>query len=207
MPIRNLTQADQETLSELRQQKGFLRGASIRANIDYIREKEGDTAIQELQEALSDSEFDIDLENIQSHKWYPDATGEALLFLATKLFSWDDEDLYDVGYNAPVFSLIVKTVMRFTSLESAFGKAPMIWQKNYKNSGYVEPVELNRDERYLTFRIFDFHTPHHTIPYLRGYLARFAHLLLSNKEVQVEATPCHDQASKDECTEFTVTWK
>lgn len=185
--------------------KGKIRGEAVLNRLEYVRTKKGDEGVQAIGGRLKELGYPLDFAEIKSLGWCSDAHGVLVILAAQEVFGWDDNDIFEMGKNAPKISFIVKLLMKyFVSLERTFKATPENWEKHH-NIGSIELVKFDKDKKRLIFRLLDYKVHPTMCSYLKGYFLQFARLVIKSKEVYIQETKCMFHG--DPCHEFKITWE
>ncbi len=204
MPKIELTK---EEAKKVLQTKGRIRGLILTTLKDYILKEKGEIGIEKLELRLKELNADIDLKKLSSFKWYPAGIVILVMTATLEVFNWDEKKNFEIGYNAPINSILAKLMLRtFTSLETAFKVTPKFW-KNYTDLGEMNWVNYDLKKRYAVLRLTNY--PKITVAnasyeYFRGYLKKIMEIMTKSKKVKVEITKSIYKG--DPYDDFTFTW-
>src|SRR3989339_1363022 len=98
----------QEEIERIVQMKGLARGAVFRTDFEYVQSKEGKSGVEKLEQAMEKLGCKIAYENIQNTEWLPVGLRIVSVLVAKDLFSWEDKEIFTMGYIAPKNSFLVK---------------------------------------------------------------------------------------------------
>lgn len=183
---------------------GNTKGNSLKTDAEFIVSRQGQQGLSELEEALALLGYPITYHDIRGFDWHPEAQAVLGIFVAMKLFSWEEDDLFDMGYAAPATSLIVKMLMRFVSVEATFRQAPSVWGRHY-DFGTFETVEFKKDKNEIVFRVADYPFFDYMDPYFDGFLTKTLELVTASSAVEVERFACEKEI--ETCREYKGTWE
>lgn len=182
---------------------GQTKGNSLKTDADFIIERQGEEGLAQVENAVSLLGYPIQYNTIQGFDWHPEAQAVLGIYMATKLFEWEEKDLFDMGYAAPATSLIVKMMMRFVSLKATFRQAPTVWEKHY-DFGELETISLDRDKKHVIFRITGYPFFEYMDPYFDGFLTKTLELVITAKDARIERKACTEDSKQ--CRLYTGTW-
>ncbi|MDZ7726291.1 MAG: hypothetical protein U5L75_01785 [Candidatus Campbellbacteria bacterium] len=183
---------------------GNTKGNSLYTDMQFILERKGEEGLEALEEALSVLGYPFSYKDVKGFEWYPESQAVLGIFLAKKIFGWSEEEIFDMGFAAPTSSLLVKTIMRFISLERTFEQGPSVWKKHY-DFGKFEPLEINSSEKYLKFRVSGYGFFDYMEAYFEGFFTRLLQLLGIADLESLEGKPCKEDAHN--CRDYDVRWK
>lgn len=195
---------EKEIISKIMSTKGEVRGAVFQTDARYIREHEGESGLNAVEEETRKMGYPIDHDEIKSMMWYPIGLRALSLLAAMKALDWDSSQIMDMGRGAPKYSLITKLILKyFISLKKVVEKAPVYWRKHY-SIGSFDPGEIHEDEKYLVLRLRDFKLHPVACTYLTGYYLGISEMVGLKNPTAEEAKCVH---RGDEYHEFTVRWE
>jgi hypothetical protein len=197
------------TADELMKIPGKVRGEAILNRLNYIVKKEGAAGLTQVEEKLLELGYPIDIKMINSLGWYVEAQSILIIVVAREIFNWNEETIYDMGAYSPKISFIVKLLMNFVSLTTAFKAAPHSWSKHH-STGTLVAAEYNEEKKIIFLRLLDFKFHPLYCLYLRGYFSEIGRLIIykgrnsSTSSITVTETKCTFKG--DEYDEFKITW-
>jgi len=197
-------QITDEEINKLLNAEGEVRGVVFKTDHRFIIDKEGEEGVKKVEEELErmNASFDYD-EEADNMSFYPVGMRVLSIIATGRALGLDKEGIREMGKSAPKFSLMVKFFMRyFLSGEKIFEKAGEMWEKHY-SVGKLEPVEHNKEERYMKARLYNIDLHPIFCVYLSGYFASVLKMGVG-EEVNVEETVCNHQGG--EYHEFTFRW-
>ena len=185
--------------------QGNTRGEMLRANIDYIRFREGDEGVNVVEKKLAEIGFPLTIKKFKALKWYPESLSVVIVLIAREVFFWPDKDIFDMGNSAPKSSLVVQVLMRhFLSSRRASEEVPKYWRSNF-DFGELETFGFDEEGKTFTIRVkgYKFH-PVMCI-YYAGYLLRIAQFIIKSPEIKIEEQKC--VYNNEFCHEYIVKWQ
>lgn len=185
--------------------KGRIRGLVITTLKDYIISQKGQDGIKKVEKRMEKVGHPFEFKKLSSVKWYPAGFIQLVMLVILDTFGWDDKKNFEIGYQAPINSLLAKLMLRtFTSLEVAFKVTPKFW-KNYTNLGEMNWVERDIKKRRAVLRLTNYPKINEaSYEYFRGYLKRIMEIMTKSKNVKVELTKSIYRG--DSYDDFTFTW-
>ncbi|MFH1684364.1 MAG: hypothetical protein ABIA67_05740 [Candidatus Margulisiibacteriota bacterium] len=179
---------DKKTIENIMKTPGEVRGAVFQTDAEYVKRHFGIEKLQKAKKQLNEWGYPIEYETIKAMEWYP-AGLRALSLLAIKeAFSLNDEQIKDMGNEAPKHSFVIKLVMKFfLSIEKIFEMAPDIWKRHW-SAGTLETDKYDKKSKTLTLRIKDLSLHPVFCLYEAGYFLRIAQY--AKKSATVQQTKC-----------------
>ncbi len=186
--------------------KGNVRGEIIIANALYIKEKRGEQGLMELENTLKELGYPIEFKTVKPLEWYSEALSSLAVITAKEIFSWSNDDIFEMGKSAPKISLIViKLFLKYlVSIRRIFEMAPVYWQK-YFDTGRLESVEINEEKKFAIVRVRD-HLYHPLICiYEAGYFLGVIQLTGRLNGLTITETNCEFRG--DPFHEYILRWQ
>ena len=181
--------------------KGGVKGTEIRAIGQYIKKRHGEEGLWLIEKKMKDIGYSFYFNKIETSSWYLEALYTSVGFVAQEVFGW--KDLYDYGYNSPVFSFGLKMFIKFASVKSVFESAPRYWNR-FLDVGELESYELNEKKKYIILRIKNFKFHSSTCRFFAGLFLRIVEFTI-NRKGTVKETKCRFRG--DPYDEFLISWK
>ncbi len=190
---------------ELIKKKGRVKGSQIKCILDCIKKKEGSENFIKLRQELEKYELSFDIDKINHFDWVNEGESVFIILLAKNIFNWSNEDIFNIGKNAGKKSFLLGLFARyFISIDVAYNKAPEYWKKHF-DFGEVEMVELNKKEKYMTFRVHGYDYGQVMCEYFfSGYFYSLATISLGEKNLDVKETKCVHKG--DDYNEYIISW-
>lgn len=190
---------------KLEEIKGEVIGLALENHFNFILEKEGREGLKKLEEGLEKLGCPLKYEEIKNFQWYPRKIDEAMYLVIRRVFGWKDEVWRESGKWGAKISYITRIMMRyFVSIERVFRETSNYWRKYYP-VGNLEPVEINKEERYLILELKNFNTvcPEHC-RYWEGYFWQIGSYVLPKENLKVEEINCIFRGG--DLHRFKVSW-
>lgn len=193
---------EQTRIDKIVKTPGQVRGAVFQTDAAYIKRHFGEEKLVLIKDRLKEWGTPIDYEKIQAMEWFP-AGLRAMSLLAIKdVLKFDEEQIRQMGNEAPKHSFMIKLVMKFfLSLEKVFNLVPDIWRRHW-TAGEIELGEYNKEARTMIFRIKGLDLDPVFCKYEEGYFQRIAQYVENAKCREVKCSlkggPCH---------EYLVSWQ
>ena len=196
---------NKKELDELSKIKGEIRGVVFYTDANYVLSKEGQSGLEKLENAVKELGYPIDYKNPRRTDWYPFGLRAVSLILIKETFKWNDEEMNEMGWNAPNFSFIIKIFMKFfISLEKIAKEAPHLWTEHYKNIGKLSTAKFDEEKRIMVLRLEGFKVHPIFCPYLAGYFTKVSSFGLKNQKPHCVETKCNFRG--DSYHDFKITW-
>ncbi len=194
-----------EKIIELQKKSGNIKGETVNYILQYLQKKEGDEAVNKLKERLKELDPSIDITKVKDFSLVKDSFIAIIMLVIKDVFSWTDDDIFNMGKDEPKNSFIVRLLMKYlVSVEKTFERAPDFWRKFY-DFGYLEAVEFNQNERYFILKVCEYDTDPVMCKYLAGFIHTMVSFSMKEENVLIEETKCIYNG--DDCHEYTVRWK
>ncbi len=185
---------------------GNVKGEVFRTHNIYIKYREGDEGIKNLEEKMTEIGFPIIFSEIKPGEWYKESLSVLVVLTAKIIFNWTEQDIYEMGNFAPKHSFIIKVFIKhFLSVKDVFERAGQYWQKHY-DFGSFEKIEFNEEKKYIIVAIKDY--SFHPIvcdTYFRGYFTAIAKLSLKSNNIITEITK--NIFNGDGYNEYKISWE
>ena len=181
---------------------GNVRGAALCTDAEYIQRLKGEEVLQRVEEVTSEMSYPIEYSEVNGMAWYPVGLRIVSLLAITKVLSWDDEQLLEMGRSAPKHSVITKFMLRyFVSVETLAEKLQTYWRHNY-DRGCLKGIVIDR-VAFLCLSDFVLHPILST--YLQGYFVGVLSMVIgSDKLIKVKKTDGWHASNK--CNDFVLRW-
>jgi predicted hydrocarbon binding protein len=201
----NHQRVTKEEADKLMKIPGNVKGAVILADLEYIKRKGGEEAIEKIEKRLKELGYPFSLERIKPMNFYPEALSVLVILLAKEVLNLDKEGIFEMGKAAPKLSLFIKLLTRFfISIKRCLEEAPRYWQRHF-DFGSLEAKEFNEKEQYAIIRIKGYKFHPLMCYYHKGYFLEIAQLALGKRLVKIEETKCVFKG--DPYHEYRITWK
>lgn len=189
---------------ELMNLPGEARGVVFKTDADFVEKRKGKKAVSEVEKEIKKLGFSLKYEDIESTDFYPLGL-RILSFLAVKkVLGLEEEDLIEMGKEAPKSSLIIKMFFRFFfSLEKTLNQASVMWKKHY-TVGELE-AEGSEEEKEIVIKVKDFNIHPLLCLYYQGYFSTVVEMII-NREADCERTACPFRNKKDKSHVYRFTW-
>jgi len=181
--------------------EGECSASTFTPNIEYIRKKRGIGGVEAVLKVLNDYGYDYTTDRFRGLTKVPVDLRRDMLFAARDALGWDDEQIKDMGYNAPKVSFVLKFFIgMFGNVKRIFEHAPEMWRKHY-TVGRLRKVHFEQGR--IVIAVEDFDLDPLVCKYLEGYFRGVSELAPVGK-VGVAETKCTFRG--DERHEYELTW-
>ncbi len=174
---------------ELMKIPGDTKGSEFITLRDYIKEKYGEKEVKLLEKSVKKLGYDLDFDEIDPLKWYPEALNILGILVAKKLFKWNADDIFNFGNASPKFSFGVKLFVKLISLKKVFEEVGKSWNK-FMKVGILEPYVYDEKNKYLILRLKNYKFHPVMCSYFAGFFLRFAQYTVKSKKITVKETAC-----------------
>ncbi len=184
--------------------KGNVGGAIFGAYYKYLIAKKGEDAVKAVEKRLEEVGCPIKLKDYSSFGMYSLARA-CLLGLATlEYFGWDESKAFEIGYEAPMYSIVTKLLMKYVSIEKIITDGPEYWHRFF-DFGELKCTKYDINKGYAILRLEGFKKFHPIVyGYMVGYLKRISEFGNKSQNVRVEQTK--SLYNNDPYDEFKITW-
>jgi len=198
-------QITKEEVQKITKLKGNVSGAIIKAYEKFILNKKGEKWIKKVEERLAELGQPLKFAKVSSFGWYPESLVCLIGIAILEVFDWDEKKEFEVGYDAPLYSVITKLLMQyFSSIEVTFKGTPIYWRKHF-DFAELKCTKLDTKKKLATLRLTGFKKFHPTVYiYMQGYLTRIIEFGTRGANVKVEQTKC--LYNNDPYDEFKISW-
>jgi len=198
---------DEDELVEIAQKKGEVRGIVFCTDAEYVRRHEGEEALRGIEEETRKMGYPVNYSEMKAMDWYPIGLRAISLLATRKVLNWDDEQVKEMGRNAPKYSLITKLMLRyFASPETIVNRLGTYWHKHY-SVGSLEGKIIDQSGilRSGIIRLNDFKIHPILCTYLQGYFICVLSMVVGQTEkLSIEEAKCVHRGN--EYHEFVLRW-
>ncbi len=189
-------------IKELKKIKGRARGITLKTDFKYIASQK---KVKEVEKIIKKIDPEFDYNKIEDTKWYPLWWRMLSLLVIKDVFGWEDKDIIEMGRQAPKNSFIVKIILKyFVSIEKTLKEGSKYFSKHYY-PGVFEPLEYNKKDKYVRYRLKNFESDPIICVYFLGYFETVGKLGNQGKPTTVTEIKCASKGNKYH--EFMTKWK
>ena len=146
-----------ETVKELLEKKGKVKGDLLISYLHYIQKVEGDKGVLAVENRLKAIGVELKKSEIDASSWYPVGYEPLIVLVAKENFGWEYDEIFEMGKNIPKLSLIVKIMLCFLiSIDKVFQESSKYWRNGY-DFGELEPIGREGDRYILRIKDYDIH--------------------------------------------------
>lgn len=195
-----------EEVNLMKKIKGNVKGDLIKSFHDYIIREKGEEGVALVERRFKELGWPIKFKDVFTFKWYPESFLCLTHVVFLEVFDFDESKAFELGYNVPLGSIIIKMIMRyFISPEKALKNISKFWQK-YFDFGKMECIDYNIEKGYAFLKLDGFKKFHPLVyEYLRGYISKTAEMIINSKNIKTEQIK--SLYKNDPYDEFKVTWE
>jgi hypothetical protein len=184
---------------------GNVKGTIILTNLEYLKKKGGEEALEKLKERIKELEIPIDLENVKHANMYPEAISVLIVLLIKEILNLNENDIFEMGGAAMKLSPVTKILTKFfLSFEVVLKKASEYW-KEYFDFGELEIVDYDKEKKYTIIRLKGYKFHPLLCIYHAGYFYQVAKMALGSPKIIVKETKCTFRG--DPFDEFYFSWE
>ena len=193
-----------EEIDRIMKVKGRISGAVFKEYYHFILERKGEKGVREVEKRLKELGYSINFKKASTFKWYPMAFSCVVLLVVVEVFGEDISVSFDIGYEAPSYSLIAKLLMKYVSIEKIVKESQKYWRK-YIDLGNLKCADFNKEKKYTVMRLENFRKFHEvTYAYIKGFFVRIFEMVTKSKNVKIEQTK--SLFKNDPYDEFKINW-
>ena len=194
-----------EEAEKIVQIKGNVRGAIFQTHAIFIQRKRGEEGLRAVEKKTAELGYPVNCKKIKVGGWYPESLSVLIILVAKDLFNWTEKDIFEMGYSAPKYSFISKTLMAyFLSLKRFLVEVPKYWKKHL-DFGELRVVEFDEAKKYIILheKSYKFH-PIMCI-YHAGYYQGITKYVVKSEKISIEETKCVFKG--DPYHEYVIRWE
>jgi len=197
-----LTKEEAERIMKI---KGNVIGAVFKSYEHLIKEVLGEKGIGMVEKKMKEANCPFEFKKISSFSWYPESHACIAALTMLEVFDWDESKAFDIGYDAPSHSILVKLLIRyFRSIETTVQNFPKYF-KRHVDFAEMKCDQFYPDQKKAIWKIYNFKKFHPVVyEYIRGYLTKIAEMTTSSKNIKIKQTK--SLFRNDPYDEFEITW-
>jgi len=183
---------------------GKVRGQVFLTDFGYVEEEKGEKGVELLKKKMAGWGNPIDYTKVKALEWYPVGLRAVSLLAVKESFNWGEKEIFDLGNNAPKYSLIVKMLMKyFLSVPKTFEQVSHYWEKHY-SVGELEAVKYSEEKGYFLVHLKNFKIHPILCTLYAGYFLRIGQYVV-REEMTIQETKCMFKG--DPYHEYLIRWK
>jgi len=180
-----------------------LRGVILETDKKYVLRTRGKEALLRVEEELKRQGVSLKYDKVKTMSFYPIKLRLASLQAIKKVCGLSDEQVREMGFEAPKFSLIVKLFAKYFSSVSAVSKeVPTMWRKHY-TVGELMAKSVDEKKRRAVLCLKGMDLDPLVCIYLSGYFSSIVHMV-TGTAVTVRETKCVFRGEKYH--EYSLNW-
>lgn len=202
--VETKEETKREIEKSLQWNRGHVRGVSLKTDsFRAIQEMGDENAGDQVISFLKECGVELDIRTLKSYDWYPASYGPVLYLAAAHLFSWNGDDVVELGRISTRGSMLMKMIMRLVSVRATLRRSPSIWRKYY-DFGELIPGDYSEEDQFFTMSIegYDVHPINEF--YHAGYFKGVIEMVIGSEEVSIEVVRSVYQG--DPYSEYKITW-
>jgi hypothetical protein len=182
--------------------KGNAKAETLINHLSYIKEKAGQEAVDKILLELEKNGIGVKIEELKTLEQIPDNISTVVVYLTKTLLGWSEQEIYEMGNNAPKTSFITKTLMRgLFSIDMAVKMVPKYWRVHF-SEGSLSVPSYDKKNKTLILKL-DYHYPPSSCWFVQGYFRRAVQLIVGSNPV-IEQTKFMYKG--DPYQEFIIKW-
>jgi len=160
---------NQKEIQNILKKQGDVRGVVFQTDASYVLKKSRQGDLLKIENLLKEWGAQFQFKDIEAMSWYP-VSWRTLSLLAIKdALGWDDNQIREMGKNAPNVSIIVKLFFKlFPDIKKFAQQIPNYWKKHY-TVGELEVKEIKKEEQIMVIHLNNFSFHPVLCQYLEGY--------------------------------------
>lgn len=199
-----MAKISKEEIEEIKQVEGEVMGVSLKEDLQFIQEKEGEEGLKKVEDEMGKLGYPLKFEEIKNFQWYPWYLNLLFLVVAKNIFQWDDETFRESGRFSAKVSIIAKIMVKyFISIRRCFEEAGNFWRKYY-TVGELKTEEFNKKERFAVLVLSGVVGHPVFCRILDGYIWQVVAYVAPKEKLKVQEIECVFRGSK--IHKFKVTW-
>lgn len=181
--------------------KGHTKGSEILTTRNYIQAIYGEEGVRKLEKKMAEIGYPVVFDEIRPAHWYQESLNVLINIVAKSLFGW--QDLYELGYNSPVFSFGVRVFIKYLPLSLFVREVPKAWRK-FLDVGSLEVSEFNKKKKYVILSLKDYNFHREMCRYFEGFFLRLAEYFIKSEEITIEEIECSYKGGS--AHKFKIKW-
>ncbi len=194
----------EEKAKILIEKKGRTKAEALKFCLRYVERKEGREKKDMVIAKLKELGFEESYEKLKPFDWVKEATLIMLYLILMEVLDWSEEDIFKMGEEEPKESFIARILMNMLSIEKVMKEAPKYWRKFYDFAS-IEPVEIDKEKRFLIIRIHGYDFDPIGCVYIKGFLITLSKFTIKAKNYSIKETKCIHEGEKFH--EYIITWE
>ncbi len=177
----------------------------IRVEKEYVLQKEGEGGFKKVKSRMEELGVDLDFKKLDFITWEKEWKNSAFIAICKEVFNWTEEDVFQMGRYSPRASFFIKSIIQYlVSIDTVFQNMGTYWEKHH-DFGELEPVEINKEKKYVVFRKKNFFTHPVMCIYHAGYFQGIAEFVIKSKKINTQEVKCMHRG--DDYHEYIIKWE
>ncbi|MDD4990347.1 MAG: hypothetical protein PHW31_03495 [Candidatus Pacebacteria bacterium] len=179
-----------EKADKILKKEGDARGVVFQTDANYILKLGSQNDLIKVENKLKEWGIGFHYKEVRPMGWYPVSWRVLSLLAIQESLGWNDEQIREIGRNAPKVSIIVKLFFKlFPDIEKFAQQIPNYWRKHY-TIGELMVEEIDKSKQAMIIRLKDFSFHPLLCRYLEGYFEQATKLtrpedsVVTAKEIQ-----------------------
>lgn len=201
-----------ETIEELMKNPAQIRGIDFKTDREFILEKKGEQGKRKVEQEMSKIlDRPVKYQDFSTMDFYPLGVRVLFLLVTKKVFNFSEQEIKQMGRQAPQFSLLVKILMRFFSSVSRIKKEVSKMWNEYHATGELKLITPDLDFETIktpghsvTLKLLDHKVHPIFCTYLEGYFEKVTEMVLGISPVNCKEVKCPFQGDPNH--EFSLEW-
>lgn len=199
MALKKVLKKEADRLMKI---KGNTKGSELLTLKKYIEAKYGKEKVEELEKKMAELGYPLNFDEIKPAHWYSEGLNDLAMIVAKEIFNW--KDLFEFGYNSPVFSFGVKVFIKFLPLSLFLKEFPGIWRR-FVDVGAIEIPQFSEKEKYVIVWLKDYKFHPEMCRYFEGFFLKVSEYFIKSEKITIKETKCMFKEAPYH--EFVVRWE
>lgn len=179
----------QETIDQMMQSPGEVRGEVLKKDEEFILRKGGEEKLKMVEEEIEEMGHAFAYKAIKKGDYYPWGRRILSLLAISRAFNMDKEKVEQMGRSAVEESFLMRFIIgKFFTVNSIFKKNMFTWRRNH-TVGRLEIVKIDREQKKAIVRLYNLNFHPIFCDYLCGYFAAIAEIA-EGKKVSCKEEKC-----------------
>ncbi|MBD3208392.1 MAG: hypothetical protein GF370_02985 [Candidatus Nealsonbacteria bacterium] len=189
---------------DVMEKNGEARGITIKGKLEFIKNREGQEALQETEDFLAKIGHPIKYKEIRANDFYPIGYETLVLLISKRILGFDERKIAEMGSFVSKLSPIVRVFMKyFFSMDLMAKESPRLWRRYY-TIGNLKTTKLDKKNKLAVLQIDDYNLHPIHCTFLEGYFANTIQMIVK-QETTCKETKCSFKSGDSH--EFRIEWK
>lgn len=187
---------------EIMKTPGEARGVGLKSDWEYIKQTKGEKGLRKLEAKMTSLGYPVKYEEIKTMDFYPIGQDIISMLSIKEVFNFSDKDMEKLGSNAPKFSILLKTFMKyFASIAMVLKEAPKTWRAHYTIGDIESEFDGENKQAILRLKNFKTHPIHCSV--LKGYFSKILEMVTGFPVKTIESKCLYNG---DKYHEWVIKW-